>query len=121
MARTFCLLSLGASLLLAAWSNAQVGAKKADAGASDFINRMFAFDKDKDASLAKDEIGDARLHMLFARADADKNGAVSRQELEELYSRETALYGTGRGGFGPPGFGPPGFGKKGPKKGPPSK
>ena len=43
-----------------------------------------AFDKNKDGKLTKDEITDPRLHRLFDRADADKDGVVTREELIAL-------------------------------------
>ena len=82
-----------------------------------------AFDKNKDGKLTKDEITDPRLLGLFQRADADKDGIVTTAELEALFQRETAIFGSGggKGGFGPGDKGPKGKGfkdKKG-KKGPP--
>ena len=45
---------------------------------------MMAFDKDKDGKLTKAEVSDERLHRLFDRADADKDGFVTKQELTAL-------------------------------------
>src|SRR5437868_923153 len=91
------------------------GDKKSAETVADFVSRMMAFDKDKDGKLSKDEITDPRLHALFDRADANKDGTVTREELEALYAREGGDAG-GKDGFGPGGP----KGKKGPKgKGPP--
>jgi hypothetical protein len=85
----------------------------------EFAVRMMAFDKDRDGKLTRAEITDARLVRLFDRADADKDGVVTKQELTALATKETANDRNGPGGFGPPpggrgGFGPPGGGPRGP-------
>jgi hypothetical protein len=83
---------------------------------------MMAFDKDHDGSLSKSEVTDERLHRLFDRADADKNGTVTKAELTALVEREHAddrdgPPGGGPGFGGPPGFaGPPGGGPGGPPR-----
>jgi len=82
--------------------------------ADDFVARMMEFDKDKDGKLTKAEVADQRLHRLLDRADADKDGIVTREELTALAAKELA---NDRGG--PPGFGPPGGGRGGPMMGPP--
>jgi hypothetical protein len=107
--------------------------KKADAALVDsIVNRMMAFDKNKDGKLTRDEITDPRLLRLFDRADTNKDGVVTREELAALATQLAAEQGQGgkgkRGpdddsggpGFGPPGDGPKGFGPgRGPgKKGP---
>lgn len=79
----------------------------------DFLARMMAFDRNQDGSLTRDEVSDPRLGRLFDRADADKNGAVTRQELTALAAQEPAN-GPGGGPGGPGGFGPPGGGMMGP-------
>jgi hypothetical protein len=77
------------------------------------IARMMAFDKNKDGKLARDEITDPRLLRLFDRADADKDGVVTKEELialgEKIAEEEGASGGFrgGPGGFGPPPGGPP--------------
>jgi len=98
--------------------------------ATEFVNRMMAFNKAKDGKLTKEELTDSRLHFLFERADANKDGVVTREELEALYTRESAQdAGKGdKGGFGDKGDkgkgdkcfgkGDKGFGKgKGPQIG----
>jgi hypothetical protein len=102
------------------------------------VNRMMAFDKNKDGKLSRDEITDPRLLRLFDRADSNKDGVVTREELVALATQLAAEQGQGGkgrrgpgdgpdgpGGFGPPpggpgGFGPPGgpggFGRGGPPR-----
>lgn len=73
-------------------------------GAESALNRMMAFDKNGDGKLARDELTDSRLKVLFERADADKDGVVTKDELQTLLTRESA--NIGRGGPGGPGGGP---------------
>src|SRR4051794_34410126 len=54
----------------------------------DLVSRMLAFDKDQDGKLSRDEVTDERLHRLFDRADADKDGVVTKDELAALAARE---------------------------------
>src|SRR5262245_33588811 len=82
----------------------------------DFVNRLMAFNKAKDGKLTKTELIDTRLHALFDRADANKDGVVTREELEALFAKEsTGGPGGDKGGKGGPGG--PG-GDKGGKGGP---
>jgi hypothetical protein len=85
---------------------------------------MMVFDKDKDGKLTKVEITDARLHRVFDRSDANKDGIVTKEELASLAAKEESEVSRGGPGFfggGPPGGGPPGFGPGGgpPGGGPP--
>jgi hypothetical protein len=83
-------------------------------GGDDLVPRMMAFDKDADGKLTRAEVTDARLQRLFDRADANKDGTVTREELTALAARE-AVSDRGRGG--PGGFGgPPGGGPGGPMR-----
>lgn len=80
----------------------------------DLASRMMTFDANKDGKLTEAEITDARLVRLFHRADADKDGVVTNDELNALAAKERANDRFGRGGpggFGPggPGGGPGGF------------
>jgi EF hand len=85
-------------------------------GGDDLVPRMMAFDKDADGKLTRAEVTDARLQRLFDRADANKDGTVTREELTALAARE-AVSDRGRGG--PGGFGgPPGGGPGGPMMAP---
>ena len=58
--------------------------------ADDLVARMMEFDKDQDRKLTRAEVTDERLHRLFDRADADKDGVVTREELTALAAREAA-------------------------------
>jgi hypothetical protein len=87
------------------------------AEAERFVARMMEFNKKKDGKLTKDEITDERLRDLFDRADANKDGVVTREELLALFAQEAPQGGGrggpgggpgGRGGFGPGGPGGPG-------------
>ena len=66
------------------------------------VTRMMSFDADGDGKLAKSEVTDPRLVSLFDRADADKDGTVTKDELTALFTREASAR------FGGPGEGPPG-------------
>jgi EF hand len=101
----------GACLIAASFVLAQNPAT-----AEDLVARMMAFDKNGDGKLTKSEVTDERLHRLFDRADADKDGSVTKAELTALEARESASFRGGPGGFGPPG-GPGGPG--GPMMAPP--
>ncbi|MDZ4685399.1 MAG: EF-hand domain-containing protein [Planctomycetaceae bacterium] len=88
-----------------------------DAGnVESFLARLMAFDANKDGKIQKDEVGDSRLKPLIERADGDKDGVVTRDELTALFAKESAALGAGgRGGPGPggPGQGGPGPGAPG--------
>ena len=106
------------------------------AATANLVERMMAFDTDQDEKLTKSEVTDARLKRLFDQADTDKDGLVTRNELNVLMVKERASArgnsagsrgpggmrrgfggpGGGPGGFGGPGGGPGGFG--GPGRGP---
>src|SRR5436305_3880498 len=87
------------------------------AGDNSIVERMMAFDKNKDGQLTRDEITDERLLRLFDRADANKDGVVTREELEALAAKMAAEEPQGgRGRFGGPDGpgGPGGPGGRGP-------
>lgn len=101
-------------------ADAQPGGKKSGKGSAetldDFVSRLMAFNKAKDGKLTKNDLIDPRLHDLFDRADADKNGVVTRAELEKLYASEKLEGGgfgdkKGKDGFGGDKKGKDGFGK----------
>jgi hypothetical protein len=111
--RLFIAILLSATLLgLATFAGAQPpGGGKKDGPGKDplapgrdtksFVDRMMAFDKNKDGKLTRDEITDERLLRLFDRADTNKDGVVTREELEALAAKE--MQGAGRSGPGGPG------------------
>jgi hypothetical protein len=75
----------------------------------DLVVRMMAFDKDKDGILTRTEVTDQRLNRLFDRADANKDGSVTKEELAALASKEPPSGRGGPGFGGPPRGGPGGF------------
>ena len=79
-------------------------ARSKKAATNSMVNRMMAFDANKDGKLTRDEVTDERLQRLFDRADADHDGTVTRKDLTAMAAREPA---GGRGGFGPGGPGGP--------------
>jgi hypothetical protein len=120
------ILGLAASAIEAQPGGGKKGGKGPSETVDEFVAKLMAFNKAKDGKLTKTEMTDPRLLALFERADTDKDGVVTRAELEALFQREK-LEG---GGFGPGGGdkgeggkdGKDGFGgdKKGFKgKGPP--
>jgi hypothetical protein len=84
----------------------------ASAAGTDLVAQLMAFDQNKDDKLTKAELTDERLHRLFDRADTDKDGTVTRGELNALQVRERANTRGRSGGFGGPGG--PGGGRGGP-------
>ena len=87
------------------------------------INRLMAYDADKDGKLSKAEITDNRLLPLWQRCDANNDGIVTKDELTAQLAKEVStssragnpVPGPGPGG---PGGGPPGRGPGGPPPGP---
>ncbi len=80
------------------------------ADVNDLVSRMMALDQNKDGNLTRAEVTDERLLRLFDRADVDKNGSVTKAELNALGEREhVEVRGGGPGGGpgGPGGFGMP--------------
>lgn len=107
------------------------GRRGGDAGASGnsvdaSVARVMAFDKNGDGKISHEELTDDRLLDLFQRADANRDGFITRAELTALLQKEAANQPRGGpGGFGPGGpgglggpngqggpggFGGPGFG-----------
>src|SRR5205809_718222 len=81
------------------------GGLSGEALVEDIVNRMMAFDTNKDGKLTRDEITDTRLLRLFDKADADKDGVVTREELLAVARQMVAELATegGKGGKGGPG------------------
>lgn len=71
------------------------------------IKRMMESDKNGDGKLAEDEVSE-RMKPMFGRADADKDGFITQDELKKMFSGFGG--GGGRGG----GRGGPGGGRGGP-------
>src|SRR5438105_2525161 len=96
------------------------GKEKSKDGNSSIVTGMMAFDKNKDGKLSKDEVTDVRLLRLFDRADANKDGVVTKEELMALAAQLDAESGQDgeRGGRGPGGRGGRGFGGPGGPGGP---
>ena len=65
---------------------------------AEMVERLMAFDKNKDGKLGKDELSE-RMAGIITRADTDKDGFASKEELTKM----AAQRGGGRGG--PPGQG----------------
>jgi hypothetical protein len=61
----------------------------------DIVERIMAFDKNKDGKVTKDELPE-RMHHLIAEGDLNKDGALDKEEVKKLVTRLT----TARGGFG---------------------
>ena len=79
----------------ASLAEAQPGGKKDKGGkgksetVDEFVKKLMSFNKAKDGKLTKTELTDTRLHALFDRADTNKDGVVTREELEALFARES--------------------------------
>src|SRR5438309_10222894 len=88
--------------------------KQKDYSNSSIVKKMMAFDKNGDGKLTKDEVTDPRLHRLFDRADVNKDGVVTKEELMTLAAQMEAEITDGRGREGPgDGFGRGGRGRGG--------
>jgi Ca2+-binding EF-hand superfamily protein len=70
------------------------------ASADDLTDSLMAFDRDGDGNLVRAEVPD-RFQGLFDRGDANKDGALSREELKQIASSTAQNEGgPGRGGRG---------------------
>ncbi|MBB73279.1 MAG: hypothetical protein CMJ75_02065, partial [Planctomycetaceae bacterium] len=109
-----------------------------------FIQRLMAFDDNKDGQLSKEELPE-RMQRILERHDRDENGKLDRTELQNMAveasrrsgrggfgGRDRGRFGGGRGGFGggrerggfggrpggregARGFGPPDEGRRAPR------
>src|SRR4051812_44283044 len=103
--KLFVMAALFGSLTAAVVAVAQQPGDKKDGpskAAEAFVAKLMALDKNKDGKLSKDEITDERLRDLFDRADTNKDGVVTKEELLALFEKEG---GGERGGDGPGGRG----------------
>jgi EF hand len=114
-----CVILLAASYAMAQRPGGGQGAAPKSGDADDLVARMMEFDKDKDGKLTKSELTDERLLGLFDRADVNKDGIVTKEELAALATKEQSSGRGGPPGFGPPGFPPPGGGPGGFRMAPP--
>lgn len=80
----------------------------------DFLSRLFRFDANEDQKLTKEELVDPRLAALFERADVDKDGVVTKEELTAVYKQNAPRLDSRRGGPPGEGFGPGGSPDRGP-------
>lgn len=85
------------------------------ASVEEMVNKLMAFDKNKDGVLTKEEMGDSRLAPLFDKANTSKSGKLTREELTSYLTKESAKLGNNGGG--PDGFGKGPGGKDGKKGG----
>jgi hypothetical protein len=108
------LLIAGATALLAQGPGFPGGRNRRGGGdmVAASVLKMMTFDADQDGKLSKSEVTDPRLEPLFARADADNDGVVTKEELTALFTRES-----GSAPAGPPGGLPPGVLPEGPNGG----
>jgi hypothetical protein len=53
------------------------------------FTRILRFDRNQDGKVSRTELTDARLHHLFDRADANRDNSLTREELHEMFRRES--------------------------------
>jgi hypothetical protein len=70
------------------------------------VERLMAFDKNKDGKITKDELPD-RMQNLIAQGDTNKDGALDKDEVKKLAAKIANEGPRGFGGFG--GRGPDAF------------
>jgi Ca2+-binding EF-hand superfamily protein len=98
-------LACSAVLMLAADAQPPGGDKEKDYSNSSIVKGMLAFDREKTGKLTKEMVTDPRLHRLFDRADTNKDGVVTREELISLAAKIDAEFPPGKFGKGKDGFG----------------
>jgi hypothetical protein len=122
--------ALTATLLLAGAAAAQSPDQKqelpqervrpAPLGVADVVERIMAFDKNKDGKISRDELPE-RMQFLIELGDTNKDGALDRDEIKKLAARLASgagEFGIGGGvrfgpGSGPRPGAPGGFGVAG--------
>jgi Ca2+-binding EF-hand superfamily protein len=62
----------------------------------DLVGMLMQFDKDGDGNLSKTEVPE-RMQGVFARADANTDGIITREELTQASEKQSG--GPGRGGM----------------------
>jgi hypothetical protein len=62
------------------------GARPRGVSADDLVERLMAFDKNKDGKVTKDELPE-RMHYLIELGDTNKDGALDRDEIKKLAAR----------------------------------
>jgi Ca2+-binding EF-hand superfamily protein len=72
--------------------------------ADEMVKMLMAFDKNGDGQLTRDEVPE-RMAGLFDRADADKNGILTAEEIRKAAQATAAPAGRGRGEGRGEGFG----------------
>jgi hypothetical protein len=70
-------------------------AQAAPIGVDDVVERVMAFDKNKDGKVTRDELPE-RMHHLIGLGDTNKDGALDKDEVRKLATRLAAT----PGGFG---------------------
>lgn len=81
------------------------GGQGFDRGA--FVNRLMENDKNSDGKLSKDEMPERFPQQAFDRFDEDKDGSITKKELEAAMERFSQFRGRRPGGEGRPGEGRP--------------
>jgi hypothetical protein len=83
--------------------------RPAPISADDIVERIMAFDKNKDGKVTRDELPE-RMQFLIELGDTNKDGALDKDEIKKLATtRATTPGGFGAGGFGAGGFAISGF------------
>ena len=65
--------------------------------ADELVKTLMVFDKNGDGQLTREELPE-RMQGLFERADADKNGALTAEEIRKSAQAAATSSGQGRGG-----------------------
>jgi len=63
----------------------------------ELVNTLMAFDKNGDGQLTRDELPE-RMHGLFDRADTDKNGVLTTEEIRKVAQATAMPAGSGSEG-----------------------
>lgn len=83
---------------MAAAPQTLLAVNQAQGGSTDLVDTLFSFDENKDGTLTKAEVPE-RMQGIFARADANGDGVLTRDEV----TKATAAQGArGPGREGPP-------------------